>query len=291
MFQLNFLKNTIMQLNENPKILYSISIKEEIKNVLIEKIKSFSFKPKLSIIQIGDREDSNIYVNNKKKFGEDIGASVDILKLDYHISENDLKNEIDRLNNDSSVNGIIIQLPIPPHLDRKVLDFIDYKKDVDGLTSFNTAKVFLGEKSIIPATTRAIFTLLDHFNIEVSGKNVVIVGRSNLVGKPTIMAMLKRNATVHIIHRQTKNKEEISKMADILIVSAGSPHLVDEKWINRLKETVVIDVGISKVEGKILGDVDFEKVKGLVSAISPVPGGVGPLTVASLFQNLVDLVS
>lgn len=278
------------ELNDRPKILYTISIKEEIKEKLKAKIKAFSFKPTLSIIQVGDREDSNIYINNKKKFGEDIGVSVSVLKLPNDISKDDLKKEIEKLNFDNSINGIIIQLPLPPHLDRGVLDFIDPKKDVDGLTSYNISKIYLGEKCILPATTRAIFTLLSHFNIEIEGKNVVIVGRSNLVGKPTIMQMIKNNATVHIIHRQTKNKEETSRLADILIVATGTPHLVDEKWINPLKETVVIDVGISKIEGKILGDVNFEKVKNTASSISPVPGGVGPLTVASLFENLVDLI-
>lgn len=259
--------------------IISLKIKDE-----LNKIKA---KPKLVIIQVGDDERSTIYVRQKKIFGEKLGFEVEHINLDKDIKEEDLISKIEVLNSEETVNGIIVQLPLPKSFDvYKVLDNINPEKDVDGLNSINTAKLFRNESlSFIPATTKGILSLLDFYNIDVSGKKVVVVGRSLLVGRPTVFSMLNRNATVTICHSKTSNLKEEIKSSDIVIVAVGKPNLITEDFVK--EGQIVIDVGITKVGDKLLGDVDFESVSKKVEAITPVPGGIGPMTVVSLFENLL----
>jgi methylenetetrahydrofolate dehydrogenase (NADP+)/methenyltetrahydrofolate cyclohydrolase len=250
----------------------------------------------LVIIQVGDKAESNTYIKQKKLFGEKIGAKVVHMQFPETVTQHVVTAEIDRLNQDQNVTGIIVQLPLPVHLHAQpIIDAIEPKKDVDGLTATNTKKLMYGEKGIVPATTRGIISLLKENNISIAGKKVVIIGRSNLVGKPTALAMLNENATVTVCHKHTQNIQAESKQADILIVAAGAPKLVTTEYTN--PQQVIIDVGITSEQytnekgelvKKIIGDVDFDAVQDKVAAITPVPGGVGPMTVVSLFENLVE---
>lgn len=262
------------------KILDGKIIRDETIIKLKNEVESFSIKPVLAIIQVGDLEESNKYIKSKKVFGEKIGAEIRHVKLADNISEVDLISEIQKLNNDEKVWGIITQLPLPSALKEKqskIIEEIDPKKDVDGLTS---------QSKFTPATARGILNLLDYYKIDVNEKKVVVMGRSNLVGRPTAKALVARGAKVTVVHSQTENPKEITKAADILIVAIGKASLVDETYVS--PEQIVIDVGINMQDGKLVGDVNFEKVKDIVLAITPVPGGIGPLTVASLFENLVE---
>jgi methylenetetrahydrofolate dehydrogenase (NADP+)/methenyltetrahydrofolate cyclohydrolase len=266
-------------------------VRDKIKEELKEKFKAFSVRPKLVIFQIGDREDSNIYIKHKVLFGEDIGVTVDTIKLDENITEADLANKIDKVNRDDSVGGIIVQLPLPPHISKHIINSIDPKKDVDALTDFHKNQFFVhGKSAVIPATARAVFNLLNFYNIDVANKSVAVLGRSELVGHPTAVMLRSLGAKVSVVHSKTVNPEDICRHSDILVVAIGKPLFIDSKYINKSKGQVIIDIGIHKVDGKVVGDVDFNDVFPLVFAISPVPGGVGPLTVASLFQNLYDLL-
>ena len=328
-------------------------LKKEISRL---RVKSRDSKCKLVIIQVGDLPESNTYIRQKVLFGEKIGAIVEHIKLPENISQEDLISQISTLNSQLSTHGIIVQMPIPKHLDKdKIVDTINPVKDVDGQTSTNIKLLFVGsshysssrrrevtDKNIIdskvssryartitndgyvPATTKGILTLLDHYKIPVAGKNVVIIGRSSLVGKPTALALLNRDATVTICHSKTRNLAQVTRNADVLIVAVGKPKLITKEYVS--KEQVVVDVGINVIadrlttndkrlkpsfakvfdpeasdrramEGKpetepsdrkLVGDVDFENVSQIVKAISPVPGGCGPMTVASLFQNLLE---
>jgi methylenetetrahydrofolate dehydrogenase (NADP+)/methenyltetrahydrofolate cyclohydrolase len=265
------------------KSKYNAILKEEIGTFIV---KGFS-APKLVIIQIGNNESSNVYINQKIKFAEQIGAVAELIKLDEGVSENSILEKISELNNDKSINGIILQLPIPANFDQgKILEKISPEKDVDGLSSLNIAKLVRNDKSgIIPATAKGIISLLKEYEIEISGKNIVIVGKSVLVGKTLSLALLNLGATVTICHSKTNNLSEITKKADILISAVGKAGLITDEYLK--EDQVVIDVGISKnSEGNISGDVFLEKA--IIKAISPVPGGVGQMTVVSLFQNLVE---
>ena len=265
-------------------------------------------RPKLVIIQVGDLAESNTYIRQKILFGEKIGCLVDHLKFDEHISQKNLQTTISELNTDPSVTGIIVQMPIPAHLDKdEIIEAIDPKKDVDGLTSTNLKLLWENRSGgFTPATTKGILELLDSYKIPVSGKKVVVIGRSFLVGKPTALAFLNRDATVTICHRETRNLKLETRNADILIVAVGKPNLITKDYVR--KNQVVIDVGINVIGNtkqetgnkkpetepvgrKLVGDVDFDSVKTVIAAISPVPGGVGPLTVASLFENLLEAYS
>ena len=262
-------------------------IRDGTRNKLKKEVARMKKKPVLVIIQIGSRKESDTYIRQKIMFGENIGVKVLHEKFPENISENKLLAKIAGLNKDKAIDGIIVQLPFPKRLNKeKILNSIAPGKDVDGMTAQNIRSLWTGEeKSFLPATVRGIITLLSHYKIPLSGKRIVIVGRSILVGKPLAMAMLNRNATVTVCHSHTKNLADETKRADILIVAAGKPNLIGKKHISRGQ--IVVDVGINSVKGKLAGDVDFEAVKDIVRAISPVPGGVGPLTVASLFENVV----
>lgn len=263
-------------------------IRDEIAQELESKAKNLDPKPKLVIIQVGDVPESNTYIGQKVKFGEKIGALVDHLKLPENITQTNLISQIFKLNLDSTVHGLILQLPIPKSLDKEaVLESIVPVKDVDGMQSVNIKKLFDNDPSgYIPATTKGVITMLEHNNIPISGKHAVVIGRSSLVGKPTTLSLLNQNATVTVCHSKTENIAAITKTADIIISAVGSPGLITKDYVKAGQ--TVIDVGTTVVDGKLKGDVAFEEVEPIVEFISPVPGGAGPLTVASLFQNLLQ---
>ena len=269
------------------KILDGKKVRDIISEKIKDELNKINAKPKLVIIQVGDDERSTIYVRQKKIFGEKLGFEVEHINLDKDIKEEDLISKIEVLNSEETVNGIIVQLPLPKIFDvYKIVDSIKPEKDVDGLNSVNTAKLFRNESlSFIPATTKGVLSLLDFYNIDVSGKKVAVVGRSLLVGRPTVFSMLNRNATITICHSKTSNLKEEIKNSDIVIVAVGKPNLITEDFVK--EGQIVIDVGITKVGDKLLGDVDFESVSKKVEAITPVPGGIGPMTVVSLFENLL----
>lgn len=270
-------------------ILDGKKLRDKIFEDLKEKIDKMKKKPTLAVILVGENPASQIYVRNKKKTAEKLGINSLSIEYPADISEKELVAKIEELNNDKNVTAILVQLPLPKHINKnKVIDAILPQKDVDGLTPYNLGKLFSGEKPYVyPCTPKGILLLLDEYNIELDGKNIVVIGRSNLVGKPVAQMLLNRNATVTMCHSHTKNLSEITKTADI-VVSAVGKNVIGEKMLK--SNCVVIDVGIFRDEnGKISGDVDFENVSKVTAYISPVPGGVGPMTIASLMLNTVKL--
>lgn len=257
----------------------SAKIKDELKGSIASNLKT----PVLAVITIGKNESNEIYVNNKKKACEYVGMSLVHLNYDDEVSEEEVINKINELNNDTNINGIILQLPIPEKYDKhKILNTISYLKDVDGLTDASVGRMFSSNVGFIPCTPKGILEIIDYYNINLSGKHVVVVGRSALVGRPVMFECLKRNATCTICHSKTENLTEYTKQADILIVAVGKKYLVNKDMVK--ENCVIIDVGISRVDGKIYGDVD-PNVDDVCSYRTPVPGGVGPMTVAMLLKN------
>ncbi len=269
-------------------------IRQDLKNEILE----IGIEPTLVIIQIGDKEESNAYIAQKKQFGLSIGAKVLHEKFPENVSEEEVISCIEMYNIQDNIQGIIVQLPLPASFNiQKVIDTIDPSKDVDGLTSVNVRRLAKGDTSgFIPATAAGIFTLLEDYKIEVSGKKVVVVGRSALVGKPVAELARAKGAHVVVCHSKTVDVPKETKQADILIVAIGVPEFFNKNFVS--KGQTVVDVGINLRTGihfdeeipgkKYVGDVDFDEVVNIVSDISPVPGGVGPMTVASLFENLVQ---
>lgn len=270
-------------------ILDGKKLRDKIFEDLKTKLDKMEKKPTLAVILVGENPASQIYVRNKKKTAEKLGINSISIEYPSDITESELLQKIEELNNDENVTAILVQLPLPAHIDKnKVIDKILPQKDVDGLTPYNLGKLFSGEEPYVyPCTPKGILLLLDEYNIELEGRHVVVVGRSNLVGKPVAQLFLKRNATVTMCHSHTKNLANITKTADI-IVSAVGKNVIGEKMLK--SNCVVVDVGIFRDEnGKISGDVDFEDVSKVAAYISPVPGGVGPMTIASLMLNTVEL--
>ena len=270
-------------------ILDGKKLRDKIFEDLKAKLDKMAKKPTLAVILVGENPASQIYVRNKKKTAEKLGINSISIEYPSEITENELLEKIDELNDDENVTAILVQLPLPAHIDKnKVIDKILPQKDVDGLTPYNLGKLFSGEEPYVyPCTPKGILLLLDEYGIELDGKHVVVVGRSNLVGKPVAQLLLKRNATVTMCHSHTKNLANITKTADI-VVSAVGKNVIGEKMLK--SNCVIVDVGIFKDEnGKISGDVDFENVSKIAAYISPVPGGVGPMTIASLMLNTVEL--
>lgn len=270
-------------------ILDGKKLRDKIFEDLKTKLDKMEKKPTLAVILVGENPASQIYVRNKKKTAEKLGINSISIEYPSDITESELLQKIEELNNDENVTAILVQLPLPVHIDKnKVIDKILPQKDVDGLTPYNLGKLFSGEEPYVyPCTPKGILLLLDEYNIELEGRHVVVVGRSNLVGKPVAQLLLKRNATVTMCHSHTKNLANITKTADI-VVSAVGKNVIGEKMLK--SNCVVVDVGIFRDEnGKISGDVDFENVSKVAAYISPVPGGVGPMTIASLMLNTVEL--
>lgn len=263
-------------------------IKEELKTVVTE-MKSNGQTVSLAVIQVGNDSASSVYVKNKEKACEYIGINSIVYNLKEDISQETIIDCIGTLNEDRTVNGILVQLPLPKHLDEKeILSKINPAKDVDGFHTHNVGNMFLGNESIVSCTPAGIIEILKHYNIDITGKECVVVGRSNIVGKPTAMLLLKENGTVTICHSKTKNLKEICKRADILVCAIGKPKFFNREYIK--DGAVVIDVGIHRQDnGKLCGDVDFDDVKDIVSSITPVPNGVGKMTVAMLMENCVEV--
>ena len=264
-------------------------LRDKILSNLKSEIEDFTKKPVLAVILVGDDPASRIYVNNKKKTAENIGIKSIVIEYPANIEEEVLLKKIKDLNSDDEVNAILVQLPLPRHIDKqKVIDAISPLKDVDCFTIENCGKLYTGlEPYVYPCTPQGILYLLDEYKINLEGKHVVVIGRSNLVGKPAAQLALNRNATVTVCHSHTKNLSDITKTADVLISAVGEVLIEDDMMKD---DCVVIDVGIFRdCNGKVRGDVNFETVSKKASYITPVPGGVGPMTIASLMVNTVKL--
>ncbi len=243
----------------------------------------------LAIVQAGQNPASSIYIAKKLDAAEEIGMKTEWVKLSEKVSFEEISQKINELNNNEQISGIIVQLPLPKHLKQiDVLSLVDPKKDVDGFHPANQGRLFAGEPVFVPATVKGIIKLIESTKTKIAGKHAVVIGRSVIVGKPVASMLLNADATVTMCHSRTKNLASHTKQADILVVAVGKMRLVKKNMVK--KGAIVIDVGINKVKGKISGDVDFENVKKIAGFITPVPGGVGPMTVACLIENTIEAV-
>ena len=267
----------------------SAEIKEELKGKVAE-YKKQGVEITLAVVKVGNDPASAVYVRNKEKAWEYVGITSRTLALPEETTEEELLKVVNDLNEDKAVNGILVQLPLPKHIDEsKVLLAIDSNKDVDGFHPVNVGKMVIGEETFLPCTPAGIIEMLKRTDVEISGKECVVIGRSNIVGKPMSMLMLKENATVTIAHSRTKDLKEVTKRADILIAAIGKAKFVTADYVK--EGAVIIDVGMDRDEnGKLCGDVDFDSVSQVASAITPVPGGVGPMTVTMLLVNCLRSV-
>lgn len=272
-----------MQIIDGKKV--SAEVKEKVRQQTLELKETHGITPGLAVVIVGDDPASRVYVNNKKKACELVGFKSEEYALPAETTQEELLELVNTLNNKDDINGILVQLPLPKHLDDKaVIAAISPQKDVDAFHAVNVGKIMLGEYDFLPCTPSGVMEMLHSYNIEVSGKNCVVIGRSNIVGKPMAMLLLHENGTVTICHSRTKNLAAITKQADILVAAVGRPKFVTADMVK--EGTVVIDVGMDRDEnGKLCGDVDFENVKDKCSYITPVPGGVGPMTIATLMKN------
>lgn len=261
---------------------------EQLKLQIEEDTKKGLTVPKAAIILVGDDPASKIYVNSKLRDSKKVGILSELVELPTDVSEEVLEEKISELNNDNSVTGILLQLPLPKHLDdKKFINLIDTKKDIDGFTLANQGLLFQGLDATHAATPQGIINLLDHYNINVSGMNVVVIGRSQIVGLPIGKLLLDRNATVTTCHSRTKDLSLYTKTADLIIMAVGIPKLLKADMVK--EGVVVIDVGINRVDGKLVGDVHFDEVSKLASYITPVPRGVGPMTINALLENIYKI--
>lgn len=261
-------------------------IREELK-IECDELKEKGIKPKLAVIMVGNNPASKVYVRNKSKACNEIGIEYEEYLLDEDTTQEELIKLIENLNENKNINGILLQSPIPQKLDiNQAFKAIDYRKDVDGFTPISVGKLSIGEDTFVSCTPYGVMRMFDEYNIDLTGKNVVIIGRSNIVGKPLIQCCLNKNATVTVCHSKTKNLEKYTKRADVVIAAIGKSKFVT---VDMIKDgAVVIDVGINRSEdGKLTGDVDFENVEKKASYITPVPGGVGPMTIAMLMNNVI----
>ena len=264
----------------------SKKIREELK-LESNKLREKGIIPKLAVILVGDNSASKVYIKNKSKACQEVGVEFEEILLDAKTTMEELLNIIDKLNERKDINGILLQSPIPKGLNiQEAFERIDYKKDVDGFNPINVGKLMIGQDTFISCTPYGIIKMLEAYNIPIEGKHAVVIGRSNIVGKPLSQCLLNKHATVTVCHSRTSNIAEITRTADILISAVGKINMVTE---NMVKDgAVVIDVGMNvNDEGKLVGDVDFEKVKEKASYITPVPGGVGPMTIAMLMNNVI----
>ena len=251
----------------------------------IDLLKSKNNKvPGLTVILIGDFAPSQIYVKNKEKSAKEVGINSSVVRYSKEVTEDEVLKKIEDLNNDTDVSGILVQLPLPPQINKeKIINAINPKKDVDGFHPMNVGNLSSGYHAIVPCTPLGCLYLIKKVENNLSGKHAVIIGRSNLNGKPMAQLLLKENCTVTVVHSKTKNLQNECLKADILVAAVGVPNLVKKDWVKN--DAIVIDVGINKVDNKIIGDVNFDEIKDKVKAITPVPGGVGPMTIACLLSN------
>jgi len=261
-------------------------IRAELK-VEVDELKKKGINPKLAVIMVGEDKASKVYVKNKSKACEEIGVEFEEFLLKDETKMEELLGLIEELNNRKDIHGILLQSPIPKHLNiNKAFNAIDYRKDVDGFNPINVGKLVIGEDCFVSCTPFGVIKMLEEYGIDIEGKNAVVIGRSNIVGKPLAQCLLAKNATVTICHSRTKNIHEITRNADILVAALGKPNYIKGHMVK--EDAVVIDVGINRTDdGKLVGDVDFETVSQKASYITPVPGGVGPMTIAMLMNNVV----
>ncbi|MCS6110031.1 bifunctional methylenetetrahydrofolate dehydrogenase/methenyltetrahydrofolate cyclohydrolase [Clostridium botulinum] len=262
----------------------ALKIKEEIKTFVEERKNNKLRIPKIASILVGNDGGSIYYMSSQEKVANSLGVDFFKIILEENVTDDDVINEIHKLNDDVNVQGIMLQLPLPKHLnEKKIIKEISVKKDIDCLTFESQGKLYMGEKGFLPCTPNSVVTLIKSLNVDITGKEVVVLGRSNIVGKPVAQLLLNENATVTICHSKTKNLKEVCSKADILVVAIGKPKFINEEYIK--ENAIVIDVGTSSFEGKITGDVNFDKVIDKASFLTPVPGGVGALTTTLLIKN------
>ena len=260
-----------------------LSVKEE-----VERLANVNRRAKLSVILVGDDPASQSYVKGKSKACQEVGIINETIVLPADVSEDDLLKKIDQLNHDDSVDGILVQLPLPKHIDEaKAIEAVDVSKDVDGFNSKNVAALYQKKECIYPCTPKGIIKLIEKAGIDISGKNAVVIGRSQIVGLPVAKLLLDKNATVSVCHSKTKNLKSITKHADILVVAVGKARYIDKSYCKH--NQCVIDVGVNRVDGKLCGDCDFDSLNGYVKVLTKVPGGVGPMTIACLMENTLEL--
>jgi len=262
-------------------------LRDGIKKEVLKIKESKNKVPGLTVILIGNYIPSQIYVKNKEKNSKEVGMNSDVIKYSDNVTEKEILDKIKELNNDPNVSGILVQLPLPKQIDKeKIINAIHPSKDVDGFNPVNVGNLSSGYKGLVPCTPMGCLMLIKKVEKNLSGKHAVIIGRSNLNGKPMAQLLLKENCTVTIVHSKTKNLQQECLKADILVAAVGVPNLVKKDWVK--KDAIVIDVGINKLNDKIVGDVEFDQVKDIAKAITPVPGGVGPMTIACLLKNTLE---
>lgn len=263
----------------------------ELKKIILEdikeKLKSVDRQLGLAVVQVGNDEASNVYIGQKEKLTKELNYKFIHKKFNENISQEKLLREIELLNNDDTIDGILIQMPLPSHLNSNiVLNSVDPDKDVDGLTYINAGRLVQNEPGLVPCTPKGVIDLLDYNKITITGKNIAVIGRSILVGKPVANMLINRNATVTLCHSKTNNIKDITKNSDIIVVGVGKKHYLTDDMVK--DGATVVDVGINRVDGKLYGDADFENLKDKCSFITPVPGGVGPMTIAELGANVYN---
>ena len=262
-------------------------LRDEIKKEVLKIKESKNKVPGLTVILIGNYTPSQIYVKNKEKNSKEVGMNSDVIKYSDDVTEKEILEKIKELNNDRNVSGILVQLPLPKQINKeKIINAIHPSKDVDGFNPINVGNLSSGYQGLVPCTPMGCLMLIKKVEKKLDGKHAVIIGRSNLNGKPMAQLLLKENCTVTIVHSKTKNLQQECLKADILVAAVGVPNLVKKDWVK--KDAIVIDVGINKLNDKIVGDVEFDQVKDIAKAITPVPGGVGPMTIACLLKNTLE---
>ena len=262
-------------------------LRNEIKKEISSLKEKYNKTPSLSVILIGDLAPSKIYVRNKEKNSKEVGINSEVIKYSEEVKESEILKKIEELNNNINISGILVQLPLPAHISKeKIINMIKPSKDVDGFHPINIGNLSAGYKAIVPCTPLGCLLLIKKVEKNLTGKHAVIIGRSNLNGKPMAQLLLRENCSVSIVHSKTKDLKSECQKADILVAAVGVANLVKEDWVK--KDSIIIDVGINKIADKIVGDVDFEQVKNKVKAITPVPGGVGPMTIACLLKNTLE---
>ena len=268
------------------QIIDGKTIAAKVESEVREELARLSYKPGLVAVRVGNDPASEVYVRNKAKKARELGLQSTELVFDASMPEADLLSQIDRLNGDDTVDGILVQLPLPPQIDsKKVIEAVDPAKDVDGFHPINVGLLHLGRPVLTPCTPAGIMRLIASTGISVGAKRAVVIGRSDIVGKPVAALLLQQNATVTICHSRTTNLGAVVQEADIVVAAIGRPRFVSSRMVKQ--GAIVIDVGINRLEGRLVGDVDFERVREVASWITPVPGGVGPMTIAMLMKNTV----